>query len=307
MNIQEQVSLKDYTTLKIGGLARYFSEVTSEDELKKTIEFAQEHNVPYLVISGGSNLLVSDQGFDGVVIKVKMQGIRKVSKKVRVKAGTPLQELVDFANENGYAGAEKLTGIPGTVGGALYGNAGAYGQTISDKVVRVRVLENGQIKWMDRKECNFGYRESGFKGQMNIIILEAEFKFDEAKKDVLIQTSDEILNRRLKKYPHGILCPGSFFKNLLKEQLPEKYQEVIPADYYGKMPAGYFLDIAGAKGDCEGDIEIAPYHANLFINRGNGTAADFFRLAKKWKQSVKEKFGVELEPEVQLIGFKEDL
>lgn len=309
MNIQNKVMLAPHTTLKIGGPARHFVEVKTEEEFKKAIEFAEERHIPYLVIAGGSNLLVSDDGFNGVVIKLSLKGIKKDKDKqvIAVEAGTPLQELVDFANENGLAGVEKLTGIPGSVGGAIYGNAGAYGQTISDKIIRVKVFENGQKKWMSKQKCNFGYRDSGFKGQKDIVILEAEFRFDEGKHEELKAISDDILNRRLQKYPQGILCPGSFFKNLLDRDLPEGYRTKIPVDYYGKMPAGYFLDIAGAKGDRLGDIEIAPYHANLFINRGNGKASDFVALAKKWKQTVKEKFDIELEPEVQLVGFEEEI
>lgn len=309
MNVQENIPLKDYTTLKIGGPARHFIEATTEEELKEAIVFAEERHLPYLVIAGGSNLLVSDEGYNGVVVKISFVGIKEDQDlgRVVVKAGTPLQQLVDFANEHGMAGVEKLAGIPGTVGGALYGNAGAYGQTISDKVVRVNVLENGQTHWMEKSACDFGYRNSGFKGHQAKVILAAEFKFDDEKKDELVASSEEILSRRLQKYPHGILCPGSFFKNLLDRDLPEEYRAKIPVDYYGKMPAGYFLDLAGAKGNKLGEIEIAPYHANLFINKGAGTAKDFFQLAKHWKQVVYEKFGIELEPEVQLVGFEEGI
>lgn len=308
MNIQENIPLAKYTTLKIGGPARYFIEILSEVELKEAILWARDKGVEYIVIAGGSNLLVSDAGFDGMVVKLAMSGItQRRGDGVTVKVGVPLQMLVDFANEHGLAGAEKLTGIPGSVGGAIYGNAGAYGQTVSDKITRILIWDGIQNRWLKRQECGFEYRDSGFKKHKDWIILEAEFSFDEGKREVLQETSIEILNRRLQKYPHGVRCPGSFFKNLLKDQLSEEYRNIIPPDYYGKMPAGYFLDMAGAKGDRLGDIEIAPYHANLFTNKGNGKASDFFALAKKWKDIVREKFGIELEPEVQLVGFREEL
>lgn len=308
MNIQENIPLKDYTTLGIGGPARYFVEVIAEEQLKKAIEFAEEHHTPHLIIAGGSNLLVNDTGFYGVVIKLSQTEINlEKDSKVRVLSGTSLQELVDFANEHGLAGIEKMTGIPGSVGGALYGNAGAYGQTISDKVIRIRVLENGQTRWMDKNECNFEYRESGFKGQKDIVILEAEFKFEEGQKEDLQNISAEILKKRLAKYPHGVRCPGSFFKNWFLADLPEDVAADAPKDFYGKVPAWYFLEKVGAKGAKRGKVRILESHANLIVNEGGGNADDFFKLAKEYKNKVKEKFNINLEPEVQLIGFNEDL
>lgn len=315
MDIQENVLLSKYTTLGIGGPARYFAEVTNEEELKEAIAKAGEMGAPFFIMAGGSNLLVNDEGYNGLVIKVNIQGIKqyKASKLatgvVRVKAGTPLEELVDFANAHGLAGAQKLTGIPGTVGGAIYGNAGAYGQTISDKLRRIRMWnsQKRQERWLAKNECRFEYRDSGFKKMPHSVILEAEFEFDKANSRQLKATSEEILNRRLQKYPPGVRCPGSFFKNLLARDLPEVLAAKIPIDYYGKMPAGYFLDLAGAKGAKLGNIKIADYHANLFINEGGGRAEDFYQLAKEWKQKVKDKFGIELEPEVQLVGFKDAL
>ncbi|OGY10036.1 MAG: UDP-N-acetylenolpyruvoylglucosamine reductase [Candidatus Blackburnbacteria bacterium RIFCSPHIGHO2_01_FULL_44_64] len=307
IKLQHNIPLASFTTLGIGGPARYFIEASSEEELKKAVEKAHELKVVYMILAGGSNLLISDEGYDGMVIKLSLQGIERIEEKTRVKPGTRLQELVDYANENGLGGVEKLIGIPGTVGGAVFGNAGAYGQTISDKITRVRIY-NGVIDyWLSQKECNFTYRDSGLKAQSGLIILEAEFNFDKVDSRTLQSTSEELLVKRLQKYPPGIKCPGSFFKNLLAQDLPEEFASKIPVDYYGKMPAGYFLDLAGAKGDRIGNTSVASYHANLFINEGNGKAKDFFGLARKWRDKVKEKFGITLEPEVQLIGFKEEL
>lgn len=305
-NIKKNVMLKDLTTLQIGGPAEYFIQVNNEEELKNTIKFVNESNTPFLVIAGGSNLLVNDEGVKGLVIKISYSGIKHTKKAVKVLAGTQLQEFVDYCNENGLAGAEKLAGIPGSVGGAIYGNAGAYGQTTSDKLTRIRIYD-GQDRWLIKEDCRFEYRDSDLKNHKDWVILEAEFEMDEGNPENLKKISEETIEKRKEKYRPGIRCPGSFFKNLFIENLPENIQGNMPKDYYGKVPAWYFLQQVGAKGARRGQIKIADFHANLFINTGGGLAQDFFDLAKEYKDKVYEKFKVKLEPEVQLIGFKEEL
>ncbi|MEK7521801.1 MAG: UDP-N-acetylmuramate dehydrogenase [Patescibacteria group bacterium] len=307
MNIKQNVSLAQYTTLEIGGPARYFVEVKSEDELKEALRWAKEKGVETIVIAGGSNLLIHDDGYDGLVIKLSFGGITSDGKVVRIGAGESLQNLVDFANENGLSGAEQLAGIPGTVGGAIYGNAGAYGQTISDKINRVRIFKNGENKWIEKDECGFNYRESGFKTDKNLVILEVEFVFEEGNSSELTKISDDTILKRTEKYKPGIKCPGSFFKNILISKLPKMTQKSMPKDYYGKAPAWWFLEQVGAKGARRGAIEIADFHANLFVNTGGGSAQDFYDLAKEYQNKVYEKFGIKLETEVQLVGFRETL
>jgi len=203
---------------------------------------------------------------------------------------------------HGLSGAQKLTGIPGTVGGAVYGNAAAYGQTISDYLTEVITLGQN-FKTITKDECQFEYRDSGFK-RNGLTILEVHFQFPNSDSKTLTAESEEILKKRLEKYRPGILCPGSFFKNVLIENLTPEQKKLIPKerDYYGKVPAWFFLDEVGAKGDKLSDIEIASFHGNLFMNKGSGTAQDFYELAQKYFRKVKEKFGIELEPEVQLVN-----
>lgn len=293
------MQFKDITTLKIGGPIKEFTRVGTEDELIRALR----HTAPYLVIGGGSNLLVSDSGFDGLVIKNEISGIEKKSGILRVKSGTDLQELVNFSIENSFSGMHKLTGIPGTVGGALFGNAGAFGQTISDYLEKVIVSDGKKKLELTKAECEFEYRDSAFK-RTKYTILEAIFKLPSLDKETIQKESAEVLERRLKKYPPGVLCPGSFFKNLFIKDLPEDVQKQIPEnrDYFGKVPAWFFLDEVGAKGDKLCNIKIADFHGNLFINTGGGTAEDFYNLAKKYFLKVKGKFGIELDPEVQLIN-----
>ena len=151
------------------------------------------------------------------------------------------------------------------------------------------------------------YRESILKKHKDWVILEIEFKFDIDNPVELKKTAKDVLETRKQKYTPGIKCPGSFFKNLIIDRLPKDLQKDMPKDYYGKVPAWWFLEQVGAKGATRGQIKISDHHANLFINQGEGTAADFFALAKEYKNKIKEKFGVDLEPEVQLLGFKEKL
>ena len=296
--------LSKHTTLEIGGPAKYFGETQSEEELKEIVKKAMNEAIPFMVVGEGSNLLVADEGFEGLVIKNKVKGIKKKDGLVSTMMGSALQELVDFTIKNGLAGMQKMTGIPGTVGGAIYGNAGAYGQTISDHLVRIKVFDGKKTFWMAKAECNFSYRDSDFK-KTEYILLEAEFKLDAGDSSHLRKEAEETLALRLKKYKPGIACPGSFFKNVQVKDLTQEQLATIPKDkiVYEKIPAGYLLEEVGAKGARRGDIEIADFHANLFINRGKGTARDFYSLSEEFKQKVKEKFGIVLEPEVQLIGF----
>ncbi|MBI2039731.1 UDP-N-acetylmuramate dehydrogenase [Candidatus Microgenomates bacterium] len=331
LNITDNYPMKNVTTLQIGGPAKKFVSVSSEEELIEAIQNAKQNNLDYLIIGGGSNLLVNDNGIDSLVIKNEIGGITtsKVgflvpsegksdfpevegdSFEVRVKSGTILQNLVDYTIQHGLSGLQKLTGIPGTVGGAVYGNAGAYGQTISDNILSVVVLsERSESKDLSRmrvtlskNDCNFNYRDSGFK-RNHFIILEVTFQLEIVDPEILAKEAEDVLSKRLVKYPKGIKCPGSFFKNIIADTLPKEILQKIPKDKitYGKISAGYLLETVGAQGQILDGIEIAPYHANLFINNGGGTAKAFYDLAQKYAQKVKEKFGITLEPEVQLIN-----
>lgn len=305
LKVIENYPLSEITTLQIGGPARYFVSATSQEELIETISFAKKNNTSFLVIGGGSNLLVADEGVNKLIIQNGVEGIKKDRNVLVVKSGTVLQNLVDYTIAHGLSGLQKMTGIPGTVGGAIYGNAGAYGQTISDCLVEVTCFDGVEIITLQKDECRFGYRYSIFKENL-YTILEIKFKLEESRPGKLERDAKEVLSKRLVKYPKGIKCPGSFFKNLIASEIPPHILKNVPEEkvVYGKVPAGALLEMVGAIGDKEGDIEIASYHANLFINKGKGTAKDFYNLAKKYYQKVKEKFGISLEPEVQLVNLK---
>ncbi len=327
MQIVNDYPLSKITTLGIGGPAKSFATIHSEEELIEAIKYAKDNNLEFLVIGGGSNLLVSDKGVNKLIIKNDIKGIDVIPAKagihLKVKSGTTLQDLVDYSISHGLSGLQKMTGIPGTVGGAVYGNAGAYGQTISDHISSVIILNSSVILSgressglsrkdiinLSKKECDFGYRDSAFK-KNHYTILEVTFLLETKNaiaqnvSHLLQQEADEVLEKRLIKYPKGIKCPGSFFKNIVASTLPKEILSKIPPEgiMYGKLPAGYLLEQVGAKGDSLDGIEIANYHANLFVNKDQGTAEAFYNLAKKYFIKVYEKYGIKLEPEVQLLN-----
>ncbi|OGY09302.1 MAG: UDP-N-acetylenolpyruvoylglucosamine reductase [Candidatus Blackburnbacteria bacterium RIFCSPHIGHO2_01_FULL_43_15b] len=320
MKIQENTPLALYTKLQIGGPARYFVEAGSINELKEAISWAKEKNLGYMVIAGGSNLLVSDEGYNGLIIRINFSGISQKDGVITVKAGTPLQEFVDYTVEHGLDGASTMSGIPGSLGGAIYGSAGAYGDNIRDHLKSVLSLDGDNAKTLTRDEFETGYRDSIFKRNKKLIILEAEFgEFAKSDPDELKKEAEKILATRNGKYPQSVKCPGSFFKNVVLEDLSTRQKDEVNSalldfgkdiavlEKFGKIPAGALIEILGGKGDRIGQIQITLNHANTFENLGGGQALDFFQLAKKWKNKVKEKFGIELEPEVQLVGFKESL
>lgn len=291
--------MSQVTTLQIGGPAKDFKVAKEEEELFEIIKLTQD----FLVIGGGSNLLVADQGIDKLVIQNQIEGITKTVNVLEVKAGTILQHLVDYTIRNGLSGIHKLTGIPGTLGGAVFGNAGAFGQTISDCIKEIKAFDGEKIIILDQDECEFSYRDSVFK-KNGWTILEIKLKLIKDDPEKLLMQSNEVLQKRLIKYPPGIKCPGSFFKNIVAATLPKEILDKIPKELivFGKLPAGSLLEEVGAKGQKLDGIEIAPYHANLFINKGGGTAKAFYDLARKYSLKVKEKFGITLEPEVRLIN-----
>ena len=315
--MRENELLAPHTTFGMGGIARHFIEVTTPEEFVEAGISAQKADLRYQIIAGGSNLVISDGHFDGVVIKVAGGEISHPlslplghgEKTVVVDAGVPLMSLITYAIERSLGGLETLSGIPGTVGGAIVGNAAAYGQGIGERVVAVEVFDpQKNIRSMfSNDECTFGYRDSFFKHEgSHLIVLRATFAFDQGDCMELQKKSEEIIATRTKKYPPGLRTPGSFFKNLKAENLPSEVLVNIPNlhDFYGKVPAWYFLNEVGARGTKHGGLRIADFHGNYIINEGEATYAQVRELAEELKKRVREKFGVELEEEIRYIETK---
>ncbi len=305
VSVLEGALLSLHTRFGIGGPADVLIQAASEDAFAEALRISRDSGAAYTVIGSGSNLIVSDRGFDGIVLRLTASAIQQDGEMVRAAAGAQLQTLVDYSIDHGLCGIQTMTGIPGSVGAAVYGNAGAYGHSIDERVRRVRFLDNQQVRTFSTAECQFHYRESVFKKHKDWIILSVDLAMTPAHAAELRQTADEIFKIRLAKYPLEMKCAGSIFKNLILAELPEAVRRQIPDRVVreGKAPSAYFLEQVGAKGMTCGGIRVADYHANLIYNTGGGTARELCELIGELKSRVRRQFGLELEEEVQYVGF----
>jgi UDP-N-acetylmuramate dehydrogenase len=296
--------LSRYTRFAIGGPADLFAETGDEAAFMAAIVAARENGTPVMVTGGGTNLIVADEGFRGMVVRFSAATLTSAGQCVTAAAGAVLQDLVDFANLRGLRGLETLAGIPGWVGAAVYGNAGAYGHSISERVTAVRFFDGHGVRIFDNAQCEFRYRESIFKAHKDWIIFSVELRLDAADASELQRTSADILKVRNQKFPPTMKCAGSIFKNFLWLDLPPNVAALVPAAVVreGKVPAAWFLEQVGAKGMRVGGIQVADYHANLIYNAGEGTARELRAVIGELKRRVRERFGIEVEEEVQYVG-----
>ena len=303
--ISQGALLSRFTRFGIGGPAEVYVEARDEDGFIGALDVAKTSGAPYVVIGEGTNLIVSDAGFAGCVLRYTGAGIETDGAVVRAQAGAGLQKLVDHCISAGLRGLETMTGIPGCVGAAVYGNAGAYGHSIDERVRSVRFFDGTGVRVLNKAECEFRYRESIFKRRKDWIIFSTELAMSAAESAELRKMADEIFKIRLVKYPSDMKCAGSIFKNLLLAELPDSVRGQVPERVIreGKVPSAYFLEEVGAKGIQNGGIRVADYHANLIYNLGHGTALELCEIVGCLKSRVRERFGLELEEEVQYIGF----
>lgn len=297
--------LSQYTRFGIGGPAHVLADAPNEAAFLKAIEVARQSGLPLTVIGGGTNLVVSDRGFPGIVLRYTADGMRGEGQTIDVDAGALLQDLVNYSIERGLAGLHTMTGIPGWAGAAVYGNAGAYGHSISEFVRQVRFFDGAAVRKIDNAGCEFAYRESVFKRHKEWIIFSAQLELPKGDPVALRQQAADILKIRNSKYPPSMKCAGSIFKNLILKELPAEAAAVVPPAVVreGKVPSAWFLEQVGAKGLRRGGIEVAAYHANLIYNAANGSAADLRAVIEELKGQVSVRFGFQLEEEVQYVGF----
>lgn len=304
--IKRDVPLSVYTRFGIGGPADIYVETANAESFVEALRVARESGLPTVVIGGGTNLIVSDDGFRGVVLKLSSEQMRAEGTSVYVEGGALLQHLVDFTVDSGLKGLETMTGIPGSVGAAIYGNAGAYGHSIMERVATVRFFDGAAVRVFDNAQCEFRYRESVFKRHKEWIVFSAQLDLDSGDAAVLRAEADRILNIRNRKYPPTMKCAGSIFKNFLFSELPAGVAAQVPPNVVieGKVPSAWFLEQVGAKGMNEGGIHVADYHANLIYNAGNGTARELVGVIQELKRRVTGRWGIPLEEEVQYVGFQ---
>lgn len=336
INIQEYIPLAKYTTFRIGGPAKYFVEVKNEEELMEALQYAKDNNLEFFILGGGSNLLISDKGFDGLAIQMHNTSFMIHDTFLECGAGVPLAKAIRESISAGLIGLEWGAGIPGTIGGAVCGNAGAYNGDVGSIVDSVRVLDienifpakkenqnakikmqndplrqssyeasNEKLKILTSKECDFSYRDSLFKKNRNLIILSAVLKLQPGNKEEGEKKFKEIISGRISKHPKGFSA-GSFFVNpvVKNEKLVLEFEkETGKKSKAGKVPAPWLIERAGLKGKTIGGAKVSEEHANYIVNTGSATAEDIVMLASIIKQQVRDKFGVDLQGEVRYVGF----
>ena len=305
LTVSTGAPLSRYTRFAIGGPADIYAETADVGAFLRALAVARGSDLDSMVIGSGTNLIVSDEGYRGIMLRFVASTIAAAGECVTADSGAELQELVDFTTARGLKGLETLAGIPGSVGAAVYGNAGAYGHSISERVRRVRFFDGAEVRELDNAGCEFRYRESIFKRRKQWIIFTTELTMERADAAALQKTAHDIVTVRNEKFPVTMKCAGSIFKNFLLAELPPAVAAQVPAAVIreGKVPAAYFLEQVGAKGMQCGDIHVADYHANLIYNAGQGTAASLCRLIGELKRRVRERYDLALEEEVQYVGF----
>jgi UDP-N-acetylmuramate dehydrogenase len=302
-NLKEKVILAPYTTFKIGGPALFFLEAVMNMDIMEGITWAKAKSLPYCVIGGGSNILVSDSGFPGLVIKNNISYVKEPSgATLEAGAGAWLGNIVMASQNAGLAGLEWAIGIPGTLGGAIYGNAGAFGRSVSEVVKEASVLEeDGRMAAYKNKQCRFAYRDSVFKRQ-NSVILSALLEFQKESPEILREKTREFLKNRPTQPPFP--SAGCAFKNIEFKNLSPAVQKMIPPQRVkgGKVPAGFLIEAAGLAGKQRGGARIWENHCNYIVNTGNASAADVKELAVICQKLVYDKFDVALEEEIRYVG-----
>ncbi len=308
ITLRENVPLAPLTTFQVGGKARYYSEASCALELAEVFDHAERNKLPLYVFGGGSNILFSDTGFSGIVVRIVGGGITVIGEHMQAGAGMSLFDVVRAASQASLQGVEKLAGIPGSFGGAVRGNAGAFGMEIGDSVVSVKALDrhSGMVHEYTQAECEFAYRTSIFKKNASLVVLSAELKLVTGEQSELERIVAETLATREAKHPQSAKCAGSFFMNpfvtdqtLLKEF--EKDTGNVSKD--GKLPAGWLIDHVGLRGKKIGGAQVSPIHPNYLINTGDATALDIVTLASLIKTRVRDELRIKLQEEVQFVGF----
>lgn len=314
-DVKQNVELKNYSTFRIGGVAKYFFAAQNEIQLKIAIQKALDLKINFRILGGGSNTLIGTNGFDGLIIVYKnnqtINDFNPVELNgeffVEAAADWPLHFLLEQATICGLSGMEWAVGIPGTVGGAVNGNAGAFGTEIGDLILGAQVLEikNNFIneKFFTPEECDFTYRQSIFKINPNLIILSARIKL---KKDDVVKIKKQIddnLAHRQGKHPKGFSI-GSIFKNYkgeVSKEVLDKYPLLVEQMKKGSISAGYLIDQCGLRGHEINGAKVSEEHANFIVNEGEATSQDVLALICLIENEVKSKFGIELEKEVKVI------
>lgn len=299
--------LSKWTTFKIGGAAHYIVSVSETDKIVPLIQFLEQEQVEYMILGGGSNMLVADEGFEGVIIHLKNEQFEVDGDVLVAEAGCATVAMAQESIKAGLTGFEWGVGVPGTIGGAVRGNAGAMGGEMKDCVQQVEVYLEGEVVRLGNEQCEFGYRHSAFKENEGVI-LRVWLKLEKSENKAGMKQALEHLQYRNKTQPQGWASTGCIFKNYqvaaggdLEQILDSKFD--IPKQFFdrGLISAGWLIDQAGMKGEQVGQAQVSEAHGNFIVNLGDATAADVRALIERVKQAVYDKFGIELEEEIQTV------
>ncbi len=303
---KNNVPLAPYTTFKIGGKAKYFFTARTAKSVIQAVKAAKKLRLPFFILGGGSNLVVADKGFPGLVIHIQAKKHRIEGAKLFCEAGVAISTLVRETGKKGLSGLEWAGGLPGSVGGAIRGNAGAFKGEIKDNILWVIALDKGgRERLFSKKECKFSYRSSLFK-EKGLVILSAAFALYKGNKHATQSVAADHIRYRKERHPLEYPNAGSVFKNCdlkkFSRALQKKVQSAVKVDPFPVVPTAYLNDQAGLKGMRVHDIQVSSKHPNYMVNLGRGKAKDVMLLVQKVKKIIKKKFGVVLEEEIELVS-----
>lgn len=285
--LRENVSLKTISTYRIGGLCSYFIEPFSEESLVSLIHYLTTSNIPYKVIGNASNMLISDDEYEGVIIRLRkgFDAIERTDTGLMVGAGVHLVSLAHQSAQLNLTGLEFVSGIPGSVGGALYMNAGAYQKSIYDCINRIRIFDGSTVRWISRNDVEASYRFSSFMTHPKWVVLSAEFTLDLGDRSQSEAMMKERLQRRLQSQPLEFPSCGSVFRN--------------PDGHF----AWEYIEGVEMRGVSAGDAQVSEKHANFIVNKGHATAHDVRILIEQIQLKVWDKYHLHLHPEVEFFNF----
>ena len=312
IRIQENMILAPYTIYKIGGPARFFVEANNADEAREALAFASEKHISFIILGAGSNVLISDKGFDGLIIRMSGGTVAVDGERMKVDAGVMMARAVVESGRASLAGFEWGIGVPGTLGGSVRGNAGCFGGEIKDVVEFVEVFDADRknVRNFSHDECAFGYRDSIFKKHPEWVVLSATLHLKKGDRNGVQEEIRRITHARVAKQDIGAKCCGCIFKNVSwtrrdinKEELLVRFPEFNQFADSPNIPSAFLIDRAGLKNQCARNVCVSDRHANFFINRGGASSDDVRILIAQVKEEVQKRFGIALEEEIHLIGF----
>lgn len=302
MNIQENIDLKQLSTFRIGGKAKYVIYASTIDDVVDGLRFAQEKSLLVGIIGAGCNLLIHDDGIDGLIIKMNTQSMEVHDNQLFVEAGVSLATMTSFGHKHNLIGLEWAPSVPSSVGGAIRGNAGAFGGETKDLLKQVKIYRQGYILDVDSSDLQFSYRQSTFKQEDNKdIILGGLFELSYGNVELSKAHIKDNIITKSHNQPVGVACSGCVFKNytgLVDEHLYDAYPELSYFVTKGVIPSGYLIEKAGLKGFSIGGIQISDKHSNYMINTGNGTYSEVIELIDRVKKEVYAVFNIMIEEEV---------